>query len=236
MPPLLRLVLDATSATLLVAALAYWAMGNLAHELVGTAMFLLVLAHNGVNRRWYGRLGRITRQPRGRVMIALNLALAAVMLALLGSSVIVSRDVFGFLPFAAGITSRDIHLLSAHWALVLVGLHVGLNWPVVAGLARQLITRRLPQVATRIAGWIAALALAALGLHSAMAMSLPAKLINLPTMDMWDFTTRTPRFFVNWLSIIGLFAVLARLSVRMLPQAGNPFFTSAPPSPDKHTT
>lgn len=222
MPPLLRLALDLTSACLLVAALAYWAMGNLAHEMIGTAMFLLVLAHNGINRRWYGRLSRTARQPRGRVTIALNLALAAVMLALLGSSVVVSRDVFGLLPFAAGVTSRDIHLMSAHWALVLVGLHVGMNWPSVAGMVRPRLAGLLPARTARLLGRIVALALVVLGLHSAAAMNLPAKLANLPTMDMWDFTARTPRFFVNWLSIIGLFAVLAWLSVRILPQARRP--------------
>lgn len=222
MPPFLRLALDMTSAMLLVAALAYWAMGNLVHEVIGTALFLLVLTHNGINRRWYGRLPRTARQPRGRVTIALNLALAAVMLALIGSSVVVSRDVFGFLPFAAGVTSRDIHLLSAHWALVLVGLHVGLNWRLVAGIIRPRLAGLLPARAARLLGRIGALALVALGLHSAAAMNLPAKLVNLPTMDMWDFTTRTPRFFVNWLSIIGLFAVLAWLIVRILPQARRP--------------
>lgn len=219
---LVRLAFDLTAATLLVAGLAYWAMGNMVHELLGAGLFLLVLVHNGINRRWYGRLGHTARQPRGRVMLALNLALAAAMLALLGSSVIVSRDVFGFLPFAAGVTSRDIHLMSAHWALVLVGLHIGLNWPVVVGVLRPRLVGLLPARAARSLGWIAALALAALGLHSAAAMNLPAKLVNLPTMDMWDFTSRTQRFFVNWLSIIGLFAVPARLGVRMLPQARRP--------------
>lgn len=238
MTPLFRLALDLTAAILLVAGLAYWAMGNLAHELLGAGLFLLVLTHNGINRRWYGRLSRTARHLRGRMTILLNLALLVAMLALLATSLIVSRDLFGFLPFQAGVISRDIHLLAAHWVIVLVGLHIGMNWPIVAGLLRPRIGAQLPAGVAQVLGWLAALALAAFGLHSVITMNLAAKLINLPSMDMWDFTSRTPRFLVNWLSIVGLFAVLARLGAKVSHRFARAAFASptGTPSLDKHTT
>ena len=51
-----RLALDFIAAIMLLVGLSYWWLGNAVHELVGTGMFLLVIVHNGFNRRWYGRI------------------------------------------------------------------------------------------------------------------------------------------------------------------------------------
>ena len=214
--PLFRIVLDLIAACLLVVGLAYWWLGNTAHELIGTAVFLLILAHNGFNRRWYGRLDRTGREPRGRVTIALNLALMLAMIGLLITSVVVLRVVFGFLPFDAGMTARDLHLLSAYWGVVLVGLHVGLNWQIVMNVARSRFGVLLPRGLWEPIGWVAVLCLSAAGLHSAFTMDLGAKLLSRPTLDMWDFNAATPRFFLHWLSIMGLCAVLGHHGARLL--------------------
>ncbi len=209
--PPLRIFLDLVAACLLVAGLAYWWLGNTAHELIGAGLFVLAIAHNGFHRRWYGRIGRSARQPRGRLLIAVNLGFGLAMSALLGSSLIVSRSLFGFLPFEAGATARTVHLLAAYWAMVLVGLHVGLNWPLVSAALRPRLAGRLPPPTGMVLAWALAAGIVAHGLAAVFTMDLGAKLLNRPTLDMWDFTTRTPLFFVNWLSIIGLFAVLGHL-------------------------
>lgn len=65
-PPLrLRLVVDIASAALLLVGLAYHWLGNVAHEVIGSAMVALVLFHNVFNRRRYHGLARARRAPRG---------------------------------------------------------------------------------------------------------------------------------------------------------------------------
>lgn len=61
---LIRLGLDFTAAGLLLAALAYGWMGNLIHEVIGTAMFALLIGHNLFNRRWYGAVAKGRPEPR----------------------------------------------------------------------------------------------------------------------------------------------------------------------------
>lgn len=236
--PPFRLAFDLVATFLLVAGLAYWWLGNTAHELIGTGLFTFVLAHNGFNRRWYGRIAMTGRQPRGKAVIALNLALALTMVVLLTTSLAVSRTVFGWLPFDAGVTSRALHLLAAYWAMVLVGLHVGLNWQIVMNILLPRIAWLFPGSTGILLARLAALSVAALGLYSAVAMDLGPKLINRPTMDMWDFNTGTPRFFLNWLSITGLFAVLGHQGAKMLPRkASAPAFPEpATASPDSKLT
>ncbi|MFS8049646.1 hypothetical protein [Rhizobium sp. BR 314] len=47
----IRLVLGFASLALIVLRLAYWWLGNLSHELFGTALFALAIVHNVFNRR-----------------------------------------------------------------------------------------------------------------------------------------------------------------------------------------
>ena len=71
-----RIALDVLAATLLVAGLAYWWLGNLAHELIGTAMFALIIAHNVFNRRVWSqaRTGRYNGQRSLNGIVILLLA------------------------------------------------------------------------------------------------------------------------------------------------------------------
>jgi hypothetical protein len=213
----LRLVLDLVAALLLIAGLAYWWLGNLAHELIGAGMFLLVLSHNLFNRRWYGRIPKEKKQPRGRIVIALNLTFLAMMVLLLVSSIIVSRSLFAFLPVDGGQLMRDLHKLAAYWAILLVGVHLGLNWTIVMNVVRSGVGLSGQSTARMIAVRVAAFVIAGKGALSLSEMTFGSKLINEVTMDMWDFTSQTPQFFLNYLSIIGLFALLSHYAVKLAP-------------------
>ena len=66
----------------------------------------------------------------------INLSLLATMLSLLVTSVIISQTVFSFLPVATSFTARQAHTLVAYGALLIVALHLGLQWSMIMGLVR----------------------------------------------------------------------------------------------------
>ena len=72
---LLRLAFDFVAASLLLIGLAYYWLDNTIHELVGTGMFLLVIVHNVLNRRWYCRVARTRRQARGLINTGVTMLL-----------------------------------------------------------------------------------------------------------------------------------------------------------------
>ena len=86
---------------LLLAALGYDWLGNVAHEIFGTAMFLLLITHNTFNRRWYGSAVESVRDARGWLNTASIFALLVTMLTLLVTSLMISRTVFSFLPLSS---------------------------------------------------------------------------------------------------------------------------------------
>ena len=60
-----RLIMNIVAGGLLLAALGYDWLGNVAHEIFGTVMFLLLITHNTFNRRWYGSAVKSGRDARG---------------------------------------------------------------------------------------------------------------------------------------------------------------------------
>ncbi|GEM_PF-5596593 len=135
---LLRLVCDFIAIGLLMVGLAYYWLGNLAHELAGTGMFLLIIVHNLFNRRWYKTLAPGRPRAGGLINGATIVLLAAAMLVLLLTSLMISRSMFTFLPFSGGFSTRQIHILVAWWALIIVSLHLGMRWAMLMNLARHL--------------------------------------------------------------------------------------------------
>ncbi|KAB2723302.1 DUF4405 domain-containing protein [Brucella intermedia] len=135
---LTRLVFDLIAAGLLLFAFSYWWLGNIVHEVAGTAMFLLLIAHNVFNRRWYGSLSKGRRDARWLINTATTFALATAMLALLVTSILISNVLSGVMSAYGGFTVRQIHMLAANWVLVIVAVHLGLRWPMLMGVARSL--------------------------------------------------------------------------------------------------
>jgi Domain of unknown function (DUF4405) len=209
-------VLDFTAAGLLLAALAYWWLDNTAHELIGTSMFLLVIVHNVFNRWWYGTITRGRRAPRGLITTVLNLSLLTVMLVLLITSLMISRDMFGFLSLGGGFTVREIHKLASYWALVIMSIHLGLHWSMVMGVLRGAIGTTKTSAVRTTALRVIAVAIATHGVHSSFEMTIGSKLVLHPTLDMWDFEASTLGFFVHYASIVGLYVFFAHYTMTWL--------------------
>lgn len=115
----------------LMVARAYDWLGNVAHEIIGTVMSALLIAHSTFNRHWFSRASKGGRNLRGWVKMLVIVALLSTMLALLVTSLLISRSVFGFLQLSGGYIARQIHGLAAYWALIIVSVHVGIGWSMI---------------------------------------------------------------------------------------------------------
>jgi Domain of unknown function (DUF4405) len=213
---LLRLSLDGLAAGLLLVGLAYWWLGNIVHEFVGTAMFLLLILHNIFNRRWYGSIARTQREPRSLFNIGVTFALLSVMLSLLVTSVLISKALVEFLPAWGGFTVRQIHTLAAYWALIIVAIHLGLRWPMLMGIARNLLGIKKPTIVRTIALRLATLAIATHGIWSANVLGLGTKLSMQMTLDWWNFEESVAGFFVHCLAVAGLAIAATNYSLQLV--------------------
>lgn len=212
----IRLCLDFVAAGLLLAALAYNLMGNLVHEIIGTAMFLLLLGHSLFNRRWYSTILKGRPEPHALITKGLNLSLLVSMLALLVTSVIISQAVFSFLPLTSPVSARHIHTMVGYVALLIVSVHLGLHWSMLMGVARRLSGTSSASCVRTVALRLLAAGIAAFGIYSLIAVNVSSKLRMEFSMEFWDFQSATLEFFLHHAAIIGLGAAIGHYVLQLM--------------------
>lgn len=213
---LLRLVLDSIAAGLLLFAFAYFWQGNAAHELAGIGMFMLLAVHNLFHRRWFAGLSKGTRERRGRFNVALTFVLLAGMLALLGTSLVISETLFSSLRLDDDFTARQIHASLAYWLLIVVAIHLGLRWPLLMGVARKLLGITGPHTARTVALRVVAAGIAVQGLSSALALNLRSRLLFQMSLDWWNFEESVAGFFAHCMAVMGLCIVVTHYTMQWL--------------------
>jgi hypothetical protein len=210
----LRLAFDFVAAGLLLIGLAYYWMGNTFHELVGTGMFLLVIIHNAFNRRWYGTISSGRREARGLINITVTGLLLIAMLALLITSLMISNTLFSFLSLDGGFTARQIHTLAAYWALVIVSIHLGLRWPMMMGVTRNLFGITTTSAARCFVLRASAVGIAIQGVRSSFELDVGTKLSIQLTLDWWNFEQSVAGFFLHCIAIAGLYIFLTYYAMK----------------------
>ena len=99
---IVRIGIDIGMTVLLLSLMAYELIGSSLHEWIGLAMFVLFVCHHLLNRGWYKNLFRGSYTPMRLLQTILAGLVLLTMLGAMVSSVLISREVFAFLPSAAG--------------------------------------------------------------------------------------------------------------------------------------
>ena len=95
-----------TLAMLFLMGYQFW--GEQAHEWVGAGIFLLFILHHVLNRQWYKTLSHGKYTPFRIFQTLVNILVLVSMLALMYSSIVMSRYVFSFLPISGKTASRNL--------------------------------------------------------------------------------------------------------------------------------
>lgn len=116
-----RMILDISMAVLLPMLMAYSLIGEMFHEVVGTAIFVLFIIHNILNRKWYRSI-----RSRNIFQVCLNLFLLVFMILQPVTGILLSKHLYTFLP-ALPISAllRSIHMILAYWGYVMLCVHAG---------------------------------------------------------------------------------------------------------------
>ncbi len=214
---LFRLVLDGMAAGLLLFAFSYYWQGNVAHEIAGTGMFLLIVVHNIFHRRWFATLAN--KRPgvqRDKCNIAVTLVLLTGMLALLATSLVISETLFAGLRLDDDFTARQIHVGVAYWLLVIVAIHLGLRWSLLMAVASRLFGIAKSSAMRTVILRLVATAIAAQGIYSALALNLRYRLLFQMTLDWWNFEGSVAGFFGHCLAVMGLCIFLTHFAMQGL--------------------
>ncbi|EET62001.1 hypothetical protein BRYFOR_06195 [Marvinbryantia formatexigens DSM 14469] len=209
-----QMVVDMIMTVLLLFLMARQLTGESAHEWLGAGMFLLWIAHHILNRNWYSHLFKGKYTPVRILQTVINFAVLLSMLGLMVSGILLSREVFAFLPVSGGIAmARQLHILSAFWGYVLMALHLGLHWNRILGMARK-AAGSVTSGPLRILLRAAAVLVAGYGLYAFLKNQFLSYMFLTTHFVFFDFERPVLLFFTEYLAIMGLFVFLAHYASR----------------------
>lgn len=198
---------------LLVIAMSYRVTGERAHEALGFALLALFIVHNVVNRDWYKTLfkGRYNYARLGGGLINILLILCVIATAVTG--MLASPT---FFPHADGQAARQVHSMTAHWMLILVGAHLGLHWGVIMASMLRALKVNDRHLAIKTLLRLLALIIVIGGVQASFAKDVGAKLVMYFSFSFWDGREAALRFMLDYLLVMALYACLTYYMFKFL--------------------
>ena len=202
----LKLIVDAVMSTLLLLLMTYEMISAAVHEWLGIAMFVLVILHHVLNRKWSGN---VLKGKYGPLRILQTVLVVLVLFSMLGSmvsGVILSRHALAFLPIHGGTSwARTVHLLCGYWGFVLMGLHLGLHWGMVLTAGRRVMAN--PPARGKTVLRVCAIVIVLWGIYAFIRRELGVYLLLQTSFVFFDFEEPLILFLLDYLAVMGLFAV-----------------------------
>ena len=217
----MKRITDLTMTILLLFLMGYQFWGELFHEWAGTGMFVLFIAHHILNMKWYRDLFKGRYSPARIFWLLINILVLAAMLGLMVSGIVLSRHVFTFLPIQGGASfARILHMLSAYWGFVLMALHLGLHWNMVFSMARKIWGKGMPTMRKKVILTAAGTVIALYGLYVFFKRSLLDYMFLKTQFVFLDFGESRLLFFIEYLSMMGLFIYLSHYGMKIFQKLG----------------
>ena len=126
-------IIDVALTVTLLLLMAFQVTEQLAHEWLGITMFALTVAHQILNRKFYAAILKGKYNALRILQLTVNCLLLLSFVCTALSGMMMSRFAT---PFMNGILPSSIvrqgHLAMSHWSFVLMGLHLGLHFGMIA--------------------------------------------------------------------------------------------------------
>ena len=145
-----KIIVDAAMFVLFLLLMEYHLLPKDVHEWLGISVFVLFLAHNALNYKWYVVLFKGRYTAMRIVQTVVNFLLWIAMIGCIVSSILISGTVFAWMNVNGAMTGRSLHLIATAWSFVLMSIHLGLHWGSFVGMAKRI---KIPQLVGMILKW-----------------------------------------------------------------------------------
>lgn len=206
----IKIIVDVAMYLIFVALMQEHLWSDGLHEWLGIVLFVLFIAHNILNFRWYQSFFRGKYTATRITLATINITLLAVMLCCMVSSVFVSGKVFAFLDLGGARFGRTLHLVSTAWVFILMSLHMGLHLIPLANKFKK--NNKLLR-----AGQILAVLLAAYGVYVFIDRAFYEELFYLTEFKFFDTDKSAVLYFFETVAMSSTFASIAYYGRKLLP-------------------
>lgn len=211
-----KILLDLVMTISMPVLMAYELVSSVVHEWLGLVVFLLFLAHHGLNLGWHRAIGKGRYHALRRVSLIVDLLLGIVMILLPISGLLLSEHMAPFLSVGRGIgTARGLHLALSYWGYVLMGFHIGLHGNMIMGWIRgkkMAASASWKQAALRLL----AIAAALYGGYGFVRRQFADYMFLRNQFVFFDFSEPLVGFFLDYAATLWLFACMGYIVTLIL--------------------
>ena len=136
----IKILIDILMYIGLIILTGYHITNNLVHEITGTTVFILFVAHNALNFKWYKTIFKGKHDLKRNIHICINLLLLISMILTIISGILMSKSIYTFINIkGTAEIARKTHLIANAWVIVLVSIHLGLHLtPIISKLGEKI--------------------------------------------------------------------------------------------------
>lgn len=213
------MITDIGMTVVLLCLMTYSLLGELTHEILGVAMFVVFTVHHILNRRWFGALLKGRYGVFRIFQTTLVFVLILSVLASAVSGIILSEHLFRFLNITKGASiARSVHMVCAYLNYVLMSIHLGLHWnTMISGMRTN--RKEGPAAGTWALRCLAA-AFAGYEVYAFIKRQIAEYLFLRTHFVFLDDTEPLIFFFIDYLAIMGLFVFIGHYLAKLIKNAG----------------
>lgn len=196
---------------LLLVLMGFHLHGEIIHEWAGIIFTLLIMLHLYLNRHRLWSLSPNIPLTMRVVNRAVNALTFVVILTAIVSGIMLSRHILLGLPFHTPVNwVRKVHMTSVHWGMLILALHIGLHWKMLATFfCRVLNISGNSHVANIITPGVFSL-IALVGLYELLSTDYLDYLLIKVDFSFFDYDESALLFYFRYLAMIVLFALMTR--------------------------
>ena len=208
---------DAAMTVALLFLMGYQFWGDEAHEWAGAGIFVLFAVHHILNWRWHKNLFRGKYSLMRVFRVGMDMLTWFSMIALLYSSIVLSRYVFSFMRIEGGMAlARRLHILGSYWGFLLMNVHLGLHWNMVIRMAQKRIRIRKSSKIRSILLFFIGTAISLYGIAVFIRRDFLTYLLLKSEFVFLDYGESVFLFYIDYLALMGLCIFIAHYLAKLL--------------------
>ncbi len=122
-----RILIDITMYILFVLLMGHHIIDGLPHEVLGTILFILFITHNILNYKFYKSIFKGKYTPKRIFTTIIDILFVLIMLGMIISVVMISKEVFAFLNIERNTIGKLMHMFNQSWGFIIMSIHVGMH-------------------------------------------------------------------------------------------------------------
>ena len=200
---IVKICVDLAMMIALLLLMTYEMIGQAAHEWLGMGIFVLITIHHLLNLSWCKNLFHGRYPPYRVVQTGIVICILLTMIGSMVSGIVLSQSVFDFLGISGGTNvARNVHMLSAYWGFVLMGLHLGFHLNMFVKIAGKCFNNK-SIIRTWLLRGIAAV-IVLYGLYAFYLRGIGRYMFLIDHFVFFDFSEPLYRFVLDYMAIMGM--------------------------------